>query len=90
MDHIELKKCLTTLRWSTLTLAEALRIDAGTVVDWYFGRAEAPPEVAAWLRILTEAVRLHPAPDLSSGSDNADDHINQFLFSSVGATAVPR
>ena len=87
MTEIEIKQCLTTLHWSTLTLAEALRIDVGTVVDWYFGRAGVPEEVAQWLGKLSEAVERHPAPDMSP--DLGSNDVNDFDFSSVGAIALP-
>jgi hypothetical protein len=87
MTEIEIKQCLTTLHWSTLTLAEALRIDVGTVVDWYFGRAGVPDEVAQWLSKLSAAVKLHPAPDMSPDLGSGD--VSDFDFSSVGAIALP-
>jgi hypothetical protein len=89
MTDIELKQCLATLHWSTLTLAQSLGVDVGTVVDWYFGRADVPNEVSMWLTTLAEAMERYPAPDLGRVSDSAYP-ITDFDFSSVGATAVPR
>ena len=87
MNDIELKQCLTTMHWSTLTLAEALKIDVGTVVDWYFGRAAVPEEVAEWLGKLCEAMKLHPAPDMAP--DVRGEDASEFDFSSLLANRRP-
>ena len=62
MDAGKLRKCLTTLHWSTLTLADILHCPTDVVMAWYFGYDPIPSAVAEWLERLVTAHEGNPAP----------------------------
>lgn len=58
----ELHASLNVLGWSARYLAGLLGCTRVLVGQWLSGRTAVPPAVAAWLRMLVQAHKLHPPP----------------------------
>lgn len=48
----ELRNCLTTLRWTPATMADALGCDLSTVQEWLDGTDQIPPKTKVWINML--------------------------------------
>lgn len=54
MTPERLEECLTIMRWSPETLAEALGCDVSLVEAWLTEEAEIPPKTAAWIDTVAQ------------------------------------
>jgi hypothetical protein len=52
MTPEQLDDCLSIIRWSPDTLAQALECDVSLIMAWQEGRQEMPAAAAAWIEML--------------------------------------
>lgn len=62
MTPARLAECLTLLRWSRRSLADATGYDESTVRLWLSGRYPTPPLIARWIERAATFHAKHPAP----------------------------
>lgn len=61
MTPERMQECLTTIRWSPVTLGAGLELDNSLIRAWMDGRVAIPVSVASWLEALCFT---HEASDL--------------------------
>lgn len=65
MPPEQLEECLSAIRWTAGTLAQALECDVLHVVGWLKGIEDVPTEVGAWIEALAllheKAEMIRPA-----------------------------
>ena len=74
MTPKRLQECLTTIRWSPVTLAAELQVEAGIIQGWMAGTKPIPISVASWLEALcfTHEASSRMRPQLDGGDQPFD------------------